>query len=210
MLLSRHPYWMTREGLGTASIFFVVQEGMLPASWHFWRSDRRVKERIFRDGQFPWDAIIDDLPNPRFFGELGGLDRRASSCRIVDNVTRTAEAVPIEVEEYPDHFIDDPRTGGKAVNIETRGAPRTIGDSVTVVPHEGHRIVKVAWCASVPMKLRLEERTRAHCEKHGEGAWFVTPIYDRPRDFVRYLLAFWDVPMTALHIGSGESLLVGI
>jgi hypothetical protein len=191
---------MTREGLGTATIFFVVQEAMLPAAWHFW-GDSDVKKRIFRDGDFPWDAIVDDLPNPRFFGQLGGLDQRASSCRVVDNVTRTAEAVPIAVDEYEDHLVPDERTGGTAVNVETRGAPRTIGDWVTIVPHEGHRIVKAAWCSTVPMRMRKEERSRAHVEQFGEGAWKVTPVYERPHDFVRYLLAFWDVPMETLVVG---------
>jgi hypothetical protein len=191
---ARKPAWLTAEGIGTASIFFVVQEKALPSSFSFWTDN--VRRRIFERGDFPWEAMINDLPAPRFFGSDGGdLPTRAASCRLIDEITRTIEAIPVIEEEIHDRLVEYGEEGQKAVQMQVKGRPKTIGQPKILMPHTGHRVVRIAWCSSVPLRLHHERLSLSQIDECGDGAWCFTPVFQQPEHTVRYLLAFWEVPL---------------
>lgn len=187
-MINKHPGWLTKEAVDGGPAFFVVQEGAIGRllGWG-------VKEKIFYRGVFPWDAMVADLPGTNF-GEQGTLPRRAVSCRLIDETTKTMTAEPIYKDELDDRTVIDPQ-GRVAVQVDTRGLPKEIGQPKILVPHVGHVIVRIAWCSSVPIRMHREKMSAAQERDCGAGAWSYTPIFHQPCAFSRYLLAFWEVPL---------------
>jgi hypothetical protein len=185
-LIYKHPDWMTREGL-SGQPFFVVQEKALPRFL-----GGAVREKIFQHGEFPWETMIRDLPG-RHFGAQGTLPRRATSCRLIDEATSSLTAEPVYQDELRDR-LQEQADGSSAVRVDTIGLPQSIGQPKILQPHTGHVVVRIAWCASLPIRFQREVMTAQQENQAGKGAWSYTPIFAEPVAVARYLLAFWEVP----------------
>lgn len=186
-MLLRRPDWVTEEIGPEGEFFKVVQERRLPSSFAFWRGD--VRRRIFERGDFPWEELINDLPG-RFFGSYGGeLPRRASSCRFVDRAISYQSAEPV----YSELYVEGEQ---QLVPARLRGAPRLDGVPQLVVPHAGHRIVRVAWCSSIEIELRAWPM-RPEDVTDFPGAVCFRPRFRYASSIARYVLVFWDIPFSS-------------
>jgi len=183
-MLLKQPSWVTHELGPEGERFFVVQERQLPPRFAFWHGD--VRRRIFERGDFPWREVVFDLPGAHF-GSLGGdLPQRAVSCRFVDRAITYLDAEPIRGD--PLERLD----GEGNLHVTMRGLPRMAGRPQIVVPHTGHRVVRVAWCSSIEIDCRPWLMTPNE-ERRYPGALAFRPHFVHETPIARYVFAFWEV-----------------